>query len=576
MLGVLDGAVLVVSAVEGVQSQTRILMRALQRLRVPDARVRQQDRPGGARRTTACCARSREKLTPAVVPMGRAEDVGSDGAYFTPFGAERRCVRCVADRCPRRARRRDPRRVRRRRGERLVRRVSGPSSRRRQGSRSFTRCSSVPRTRVPASTRCAPASPNCCPRAQATPTRPSRAPSSRSTAATPGRRSPTSACSRGRCGRESRLDDRKVTGDRRVRPGFDDASAGASQRARSALVCGLGDIRIGDTIGKPAHRHDHHFAPPTLETVVVPRHAADRAALHVALTQLAEQDPLIDVRRTTAAASPSLSLYGEVQKEVIQATLANDFGVEVGFRETTTICIERPAGTGEAVEVLGRGANRSSRRSGLRVEPGEGRSVSLRLDLKVESIPLYVYKETEVFRQAVEATCGRRSARASSAGRSTTAPSMMTQSGYASPEHECQGLPQADPARADGGAAAMPAPSCASRSTASTSSFRRKRSGRRSPRSRDSRRFRRHRRSGARRRRSRATSRPPRSRRYGSGSPALTHGEGVLECNFSRYEPVTRPAAHAAAFGPQPAQPRGVPPPRRGTGARVTAYDRPR
>src|SRR5918995_7539720 len=35
VLGVLDGAVLIVSAVEGVQSQTRLLMRALQRLRVP-------------------------------------------------------------------------------------------------------------------------------------------------------------------------------------------------------------------------------------------------------------------------------------------------------------------------------------------------------------------------------------------------------------------------------------------------------------------------------------------------------------------------------------------------------------
>src|SRR5438067_12502639 len=34
-LSVLDGVVLVVSAVEGVQPQTRILMRALQRLRIP-------------------------------------------------------------------------------------------------------------------------------------------------------------------------------------------------------------------------------------------------------------------------------------------------------------------------------------------------------------------------------------------------------------------------------------------------------------------------------------------------------------------------------------------------------------
>src|SRR4051812_50026742 len=35
VLGVLDGAVLVISAVEGVQAQTRILMRTLQRLRIP-------------------------------------------------------------------------------------------------------------------------------------------------------------------------------------------------------------------------------------------------------------------------------------------------------------------------------------------------------------------------------------------------------------------------------------------------------------------------------------------------------------------------------------------------------------
>src|SRR3712207_930175 len=35
VLSVLDGAVLVISAVEGVQAQTRVLMRALQRLRIP-------------------------------------------------------------------------------------------------------------------------------------------------------------------------------------------------------------------------------------------------------------------------------------------------------------------------------------------------------------------------------------------------------------------------------------------------------------------------------------------------------------------------------------------------------------
>ena len=47
VLSVLDGAVLVISAVEGVQPQTRILMRALQRLRIPTlVFVNKIDRPG--------------------------------------------------------------------------------------------------------------------------------------------------------------------------------------------------------------------------------------------------------------------------------------------------------------------------------------------------------------------------------------------------------------------------------------------------------------------------------------------------------------------------------------------------
>ena len=71
VLGVLDGAVLVVSAVEGVQAQTRVLMRALQRLRDPDAALRQQDRPRAARDADAC-SRDRRPADAGVVPMGAA------------------------------------------------------------------------------------------------------------------------------------------------------------------------------------------------------------------------------------------------------------------------------------------------------------------------------------------------------------------------------------------------------------------------------------------------------------------------------------------------------------------------
>src|SRR5919204_146076 len=120
-----------------------------------------------------------------------------------------------------------------------------------------------------------------------------------------------------------------------------------------AKLWGLTEIQIGDAIGRPRAHAEHHFAPPTLETVVVPRSPEEKGPLRVALAQLAEQDPLIDVRQDDLRQELSVSLYGEVQKEVIQATLADDFGIEVAFRETTTICIERPAGTGAAVEHIG-------------------------------------------------------------------------------------------------------------------------------------------------------------------------------------------------------------------------------
>ena len=107
---------------------------------------------------------------------------------------------------------------------------------------------------------------------------------------------------------------------------------------------GLGDVQIGDVIGLSRNTTEHHFAPPTLETVIVPSRPADRGALYAALAQLAEQDPLINLRRDDTRQELFVSLYGEVQKEVIQATLKNDFGIDVEFRETTTICVERPIG----------------------------------------------------------------------------------------------------------------------------------------------------------------------------------------------------------------------------------------
>src|SRR6478672_5221686 len=86
VLGVLDGAVLVVSAVEGVQPQTPLLFRALRRLRVPTLIfVNKIDRAGADdRRVLEAMAR---RLSPAVIPMERVSDAGRRTATVAPLGA---------------------------------------------------------------------------------------------------------------------------------------------------------------------------------------------------------------------------------------------------------------------------------------------------------------------------------------------------------------------------------------------------------------------------------------------------------------------------------------------------------
>ena len=153
------------------------------------------------------------------------------------------------------------------------------------------------------------------------------------------------------------------------------------------------------------------FPRPTLEAVVFAVGPSEQGSLRAALSQLAEQDPLIDVRQDEHRHEISVSLYGEVQKEVIQATLERDYGIAADFRETTTVCIERPARVGEAEEIIraktktnitGRSSPLSTNpflaTLALRIEPAAvGSGIEVRLDVEPRLVPLYLFKTPEAF-----------------------------------------------------------------------------------------------------------------------------------------------------------------------------------
>lgn len=162
-------------------------------------------------------------------------------------------------------------------------------------------------------------------------------------------------------------------------------------------VGGLAGARIGDLIGPDTGRaFVHQFAPPTIETRAVARRPSESRALWFALQQLSEQDPLINLRSTEDASEMYLSLYGEVQKEVVQATLLAEFGVDATFEESTVIYVERPARSANALETIFRDPNPFLATIGLRVEPrpaGSGNAYTMEAD--VGQMPISFYRAIE-------------------------------------------------------------------------------------------------------------------------------------------------------------------------------------
>ncbi|HEX5534494.1 MAG TPA: translation factor GTPase family protein [Actinomycetales bacterium] len=375
-LTVLDGAVLVISAVEGVQAQTRVLMKTLQALRLPTLIfINKIDRLGA--RGEDLLAEVRRRLSPRIIPMNQAIMLGTAEVSTTRqwTGSRMRLAEMladhdhelladlVADRMPTTGDLMS--RLAAQTASGLAYPVYFGSAR---GGQGVADLASGIRSLLP----------------------PAPADAGGSTRGT------VFAIERTGSGAKiayARLFDGTV----RVRQqipcfrrdsdgtlteytgqisGLEVIGTGPTTQASAgdiAKITGLPSIRVGDTIGaadKAAEQE--YFARPTLETLVRPSRPQDVTRLHTALLALAEQDPLISTR-PAGDGQTSVLLYGEIQKEIIAETLARDFGVEAIFEPSRTVYLERPAGRGSAVLEMGRTPFVAG--VGLRVEaapPGTG------------------------------------------------------------------------------------------------------------------------------------------------------------------------------------------------------------
>ena len=399
-LGVLDGAVLVISAIEGVQPQTRVIMRVLRRLRIPTLLfVNKIDRRGAQYETVL--ASIGELLAADILAMGDVVGPGTSAAEFVPFGARDEAFRAtLLDRLTALD------------DELLAAYVADEGAVTARALRGAVVAQTGRARLYPVFFGSAITGAGVDELLLGIRELLPKAPDDVE--------GPVSGTvfkmERGAAG-EPIAYVRMYSGTLRLRDRIRFGGNGRKGRVTAiavfergktfthsevaagsiAKVWGLVGARIGDTLGVHSERGlAHHFSPPTLETVVIPRTDRDRPLLHPALALLAEQDPLINLRQDDARGEISVSLYGEVQKEVVQATLAEQFGVEVEFRPTTTICVERVVGVGHAEERIKQGGNPFNAGIGLRIEPGEpGSGVRFGYEIELGSLPFAFHKAIE-------------------------------------------------------------------------------------------------------------------------------------------------------------------------------------
>ncbi|AGL18384.1 small GTP-binding protein [Actinoplanes sp. N902-109] len=389
-LAVLDAAVLVVSGVEGVQPQTVVIWRALRRIGVPAVLfVNKVDRSGAD--ADRVVTQARHRLTPHLVPLTRVTGAGTRDARVGALALDAEpVVEAVADG--------DDRVLAawlagQRPGRAAVRSALRRGIRR-QTLTPVLHGSALTGAGVPQLRRVVT---GLLPRA-----------------GEPGGPAAGSVFAVDRDGHGRRAWVRLWSGELRVRDRV--AFAGRRpERITEVAVSAPGEVavhpaaragqiaalrgtsaRIGETLGAPPGRRAHRFPPATLQALVEPVDPARRTALFAGLAELADEDPLIDLRLDEQAGEAVVSLHGEVQKEVLAALLQDRYGVAARFSGTAVACIERVTGTGSAQERVKERGNPYLAGIGLRLEAAPaGHGVEFRPGIEPGRLPPAFIAATE-------------------------------------------------------------------------------------------------------------------------------------------------------------------------------------
>lgn len=117
-----------------------------------------------------------------------------------------------------------------------------------------------------------------------------------------------------------------------------------------AVLCGLSPIQIGDVIGSRGKWRTFKLAVPLLKVKVLPHINSELPALMSALRELCDEDPLLDMEYISEEQEIQIKIMGAIQLEIIAALLKERYNLDVRFSPPSVIYKETPVKTGEGFE----------------------------------------------------------------------------------------------------------------------------------------------------------------------------------------------------------------------------------
>ena len=125
-----------------------------------------------------------------------------------------------------------------------------------------------------------------------------------------------------------------------------------------AALCGLENLRVGDIIGELADmgivqslsENKYQLVNPFLTVRAIPKSPEELTPLINAIKELCEEEPLIDYKWEKSEREIHLNLTGEIQLEVITALLKERYNLAADFTPLSVIYKETPAKNGDGFE----------------------------------------------------------------------------------------------------------------------------------------------------------------------------------------------------------------------------------